>query len=229
MVASEVVNCAPKQKRAELIEFFLDVAYSCFELGNFNSTMAIIAAMNLLHVARLKKTWLRVDKTKLDILTASTDSSNNYYLYRKILSEKINAAKCSEMIIIPIFSIVMRDLNGLFYSLPSKVFMGYLNMERFWEMAQYISKNIMNNNKRVSFSFNFNIEKFLLRCSNLFSFKFKFVQNNEIINYLLTEPILTVEASAYASFMIEEPEGFNEMKYYKELKYDELLRNLISS
>lgn len=149
MVASEIVNCCNKQKRAQLIEFFLDVAYSCFQLGNFNSTMAVIAAMNLLHISRLKKTWQRVDKTKLDILAKSTDSSNNYFEYRKILSEKFDKAKNSEIVIIPIFSIVMRDLNHLFYSLPSKNFIGFLNMERFWEMAKYISKNIMNKNKTV--------------------------------------------------------------------------------
>lgn len=149
MVASEIVNCCNKQKRAELIEFFLDVAYSCFELGNFNSTMAVIAAMNLLHISRLKKTWQRVDQTKLDILAKSTDSANNYSQYRKVLCEKFDKAKSSELIVIPIFSIVMRDLNHLFYSLPSKNFVGFLNMERFWEMAKYISKNIMNKNKTV--------------------------------------------------------------------------------
>ena len=41
-VASKIVMCFKKDERVELIEFFIDVAYECFQLENFNSSMAII-------------------------------------------------------------------------------------------------------------------------------------------------------------------------------------------
>lgn len=33
---------AKKKQRAQVIEFFIDVARECFNIGNFNSLMAII-------------------------------------------------------------------------------------------------------------------------------------------------------------------------------------------
>ena len=42
--------------RVKIIEYFIDVAKECINIGNFNSLMAIIAGMNLSQVTRLKKT-----------------------------------------------------------------------------------------------------------------------------------------------------------------------------
>lgn len=33
---------AKKKRRAQVVEFFIDVARECFNIGNFNSLMAII-------------------------------------------------------------------------------------------------------------------------------------------------------------------------------------------
>lgn len=33
---------AKKKQRAQVVEFFIDVARECFNIGNFNSLMAII-------------------------------------------------------------------------------------------------------------------------------------------------------------------------------------------
>ena len=38
------------------MEYFIDVAKECINIGNFNSLMAIIAGMNMNPVSRLKKT-----------------------------------------------------------------------------------------------------------------------------------------------------------------------------
>lgn len=78
-----------------MIEFFIDVAQECFNIGNFNSLMAIIsecglqtsvdlwpqfrcvltlcssAGMNMSPVARLKKTWNKVNTDKFEILEVS--------------------------------------------------------------------------------------------------------------------------------------------------------------
>ncbi|ETE69351.1 Ras-GEF domain-containing family member 1A [Ophiophagus hannah] len=57
-----------KKQRTRIVEFFIDVARECFNIGNFNSMMAIISGMNLSPVARLKKTWSKVKTAKFDVL-----------------------------------------------------------------------------------------------------------------------------------------------------------------
>lgn len=42
LVTTEIVKNLKKNKRTELINYFINVAYDCFELGNYNSSMAII-------------------------------------------------------------------------------------------------------------------------------------------------------------------------------------------
>ena len=45
-----------KKQRVKVIEYFIEVARECFNIGNFNSLMAIIAGLNMSPVSRLKKT-----------------------------------------------------------------------------------------------------------------------------------------------------------------------------
>ncbi|KAL7990285.1 hypothetical protein Chor_013715 [Crotalus horridus] len=61
-------NVVKKKQRTRIMEFFIDVARECFNIGNFNSMMAIISGMNLSPVARLKKTWSKVKTAKFDVL-----------------------------------------------------------------------------------------------------------------------------------------------------------------
>jgi len=105
-----------------MVTFFINAAYNCFELGNFNSTMAIIAAMNFLHISRLKKTWQKVDTSKLDILSANTDSSNNYFIYRRILEENI---KNTENAIVSQF-IIVKVVKEVWYDLQDSFILRYL-------------------------------------------------------------------------------------------------------
>lgn len=68
-----------------MIEYFIDVAKECINIGNFNSLMAVIAGMNLSPVQRLKKTWAKVNQDKLKILEHQMDPSNNFGSYRSSL------------------------------------------------------------------------------------------------------------------------------------------------
>ena len=45
-----------KKQRIKVIEYWIEVARECFNIGNFNSLMAIIAGLNMSPVSRLKKT-----------------------------------------------------------------------------------------------------------------------------------------------------------------------------
>ena len=50
------------------INFLVDVAKECYNIGNFNSLMAILAGLNLAPVLRLRKTWAKIDREKLNAL-----------------------------------------------------------------------------------------------------------------------------------------------------------------
>ena len=41
-ISTEIVKNLDRNKRVVLINYFIDVAYACFELGNFNSAMSIV-------------------------------------------------------------------------------------------------------------------------------------------------------------------------------------------
>lgn len=45
-----------KKQRVRVIEWWIEVARECFNIGNFNSLMGIIAGLNMSIVSRLKKT-----------------------------------------------------------------------------------------------------------------------------------------------------------------------------
>lgn len=56
LVASETVRHIKKKQRVRLIEFWIETARECFNIGNFNSLMAIIAGLNMSPILRLRKT-----------------------------------------------------------------------------------------------------------------------------------------------------------------------------
>ena len=45
-----------KKQRVKVMEFWIETARECFNIGNFNSLMAIIAGLNMSPISRLKKT-----------------------------------------------------------------------------------------------------------------------------------------------------------------------------
>ena len=56
LAASEVLRHGRRRHRVQVVEFLIDVAQQCCEIGNFNSLMAIVAGLSLPAVARLKRT-----------------------------------------------------------------------------------------------------------------------------------------------------------------------------
>ncbi|POI27429.1 hypothetical protein CIB84_008821, partial [Bambusicola thoracicus] len=90
-----------KKHRARVIEYFIDVARECFNIGNFNSLMAIISGMNMSPVSRLKKTWAKVKTAKFDILE----------------------------IVIPFFSLLIKDIYFLNEGCANRLPNGHVNFE----------------------------------------------------------------------------------------------------
>lgn len=54
---------AKKKQRVRVVEYWIETARECFNIGNFNSLMAIIAGLNMSPISRLKKTvslWISI-------------------------------------------------------------------------------------------------------------------------------------------------------------------------
>ncbi|KAG9263284.1 ras-GEF domain-containing family member 1B-B [Astyanax mexicanus] len=144
LVATEICLPVKKKHRARVLEFFIDVARECFNIGNFNSLMAIITGMNMNPVSRLKKTWGKVNTDKFEILEHQMDPSNNFYNYRTALrgatQRSATAHTTREKIVIPFFSLFIKDIYFLNEGCASRMPNGHINFEKFWELAKQVSE-----------------------------------------------------------------------------------------
>ncbi|KHJ91314.1 RasGEF domain protein [Oesophagostomum dentatum] len=131
--ATEVLRQLRKKHRVEVspvIEYLIDVAKECCEIGNFNSLMAIVAGLSLPAITRLKRTWARVEKSKLEILQHQLDPSGNFLSYRatmKAAQWRAESAGSNQRIVIPFFVLLLKDLFLLFHGSVRNLPNGHLN------------------------------------------------------------------------------------------------------
>ncbi|XP_027133207.1 ras-GEF domain-containing family member 1B-A isoform X1 [Larimichthys crocea] len=199
LVATEICMPVKKKHRARVIEFFIDVARECFNIGNFNSLMAIISGMNMSPVSRLKKTWSKVKTAKFDILEHQMDPSSNFYNYRTALrgatQRSITANSSREKIVIPFFSLLIKDIYFLNEGCANRLQNGHINFEKFWELAKQVSEFM--SWKKVECPFE---------------------KDRKILQYLLTAPAFTEDALYLASYESEGPENNMEKDRWKSLR-----------
>ncbi|XP_061005607.1 ras-GEF domain-containing family member 1C isoform X2 [Dama dama] len=167
LVATEICMPAKKKQRAQVIEFFIDVARECFNIGNFNSLMAIISGMNMSPVSRLKKTWAKVKTAKFFILE----------------------------IVIPFFSLLIKDIYFLNEGCANRLPNGHVNFEKFLELAKQVGEFITW--KQVECPFE---------------------QDLSITHYLHTAPIFSEDGLYLASYESESPENQTEKERWKSLR-----------
>ncbi|KAF7655506.1 hypothetical protein LDENG_00054970 [Lucifuga dentata] len=188
LVATEICMPMKKKHRARIIEFFIDVAQECFNIGNFNSLMAIITGMNMSPVARLKKTWSKVNTDKFEILEHQMDPSSNFSNYRTALrgaTQRSEMAHSSqERIVIPFFSLLIKDIYFLNEGCASRLTNGHINFEKLWELAKQVSE-------------------FLVWRQVICPFD----RDRRILQYLVTSPIFTEDELQLASYESEGPEN----------------------
>uniref|UniRef100_A0A0B7A7X4 Ras-GEF domain-containing protein n=2 Tax=Arion vulgaris TaxID=1028688 RepID=A0A0B7A7X4_9EUPU len=199
MVASEITSHIKKKNRVRVVEYFIDVAKECINIGNFNSLMAIIAGMNLSPVTRLKKMWSKVNRDKLKILEHQMDPSNNFGSYRSCLKAAMwrsqGAVEDREKIVIPFFSLFVKDLYFLNEGCSSKQEDGTVNFHKCWQMAKQISDLISWQQVECPFE----------KCPS-------------VINYVQTVPIYKESMLSMASYECETPETSYDREKYKQLK-----------
>ncbi|XP_010084044.1 PREDICTED: LOW QUALITY PROTEIN: ras-GEF domain-containing family member 1B-like, partial [Pterocles gutturalis] len=199
LVATEICMPVKKKHRARVIEYFIDVARECFNIGNFNSLMAIISGMNMSSVSRLKKTWAKVKTAKFDILEHQMDPSSNFYNYffalRGAAQRSLTAHSNREKIVIPFFSLLIKDIYFLNEGCANRLPNGHVNFEKFWELAKQVSEFMTW--KQVECPFE---------------------RDRKVLQYLLTVPVFSDDALYLASYESESPENHIEKDRWKTLR-----------
>ncbi|CAL8318027.1 unnamed protein product [Lota lota] len=199
LVATEICLPVKKKHRARAIEFFIDVAQECFNIGNFNSLMAIITGMNMSPVSRLKKTWNKVNTDKFDILEHQMDPSSNFSNYRTALrgaTQRSETAHSSqERIVIPFFSLLIKDIYFLNEGCASRLTNGHINFEKLWELAKQVSE-------------------FLVWRQVVCPFQ----RDRRILQFLVTSPVFNEDELHLASYESEGPENHMEKDSRRSLR-----------
>ncbi|GLD70706.1 ras-GEF domain-containing family member 1C-like isoform X1 [Lates japonicus] len=190
---------AKKKQRAQVIEFFIDVARECFNIGNFNSLMAIISGMNMSPVSRLKKTWGKAKTAKFFILEHQMDPTGNFYNYRTALRGAAHRSRTAnsnrERIVIPFFSLLIKDIYFLNEGCANRLPNGHVNFEKFVELARQVGEFMTW--KQVECPFE---------------------EDRAILHYLHTAPIFSEDGLYLASYESESPENQVEKDRWKALR-----------
>ncbi|EDX07507.1 GD11282 [Drosophila simulans] len=200
LTATEILKLGKKSQRAQMIDFWVETALECFNTGNFNSLMAILTALNLTAIARLKKTWSKVQTTKFEGLEHQMDPSSNFLNYRSTMKAAVwrserEMANEIERAIIPFFSLFLKDLHAINESQETKLANGYINFEK----CLHLGTQLRNFGKWQR-----------LDCP--------YEQLPTVVSYLLKAEVLNEDLLMKASYECEPPENGEEKDHYKTLK-----------
>ncbi|KAF6211002.1 hypothetical protein GE061_014115 [Apolygus lucorum] len=142
--------------------------------------------------------WSKVQCAKFSVLEHQMDPSSNFSSYRSTLKAAVwrsaAATDDSQRIVIPFFSLLVKDLYFLNEGCSNKLPNGHINFEKFWQLAKQVTEFITW--KQV-------------HCP--------FPKAAKVITYLQATPVLNEDALALASFECEPPEN-HEKDRYKSLK-----------
>ncbi|CAH1715707.1 unnamed protein product [Aphis gossypii] len=200
LVASEICKHSKKKQRVKTIEFWIETARECFNVGNFNSLMAIIAGLNMSPISRLKKTWHKVQQSaKFTILEQYMDPSSNFSSYRSTLKAALwrsaGATDQRQRVVIPFFSLLVKDIYFLNEGCRNRLDNGHINFEKFWQLAKQVTEFITWKQAACPYE-----------------------KNANLVLFLLTTPVLNEKALTLLSFEREPPDNSVEKEHYKTLK-----------
>ena len=199
LIASSVCYHKKKKHRARTIEFWIEVARECVNIGNFNSMMGIISGLNMTPISRLKKTWLKIHSGKFTVLGHQMDPSSNFVSYRTTLQAAVsrseNATDKKQRVVIPFFSLLLKDLYFVNEGCASKLANGHINMEKARSLAEHVSQFMKWKDMECPY------EKI-----------------NRVLEYLERSPTYSSDLLDFESYELEPPENSQEKDLYKELK-----------
>ena len=201
LIASSVMRNKRKKYGARTIEFWIEVARECVNIGNFNSMMGIISGLNMSPVSRLKRTWTKIAAAsgKFTVLGHQMDPSSNFVSYRTTLQAAVsrseNATDKKQRVVIPFFSLLLKDLYFVNQGCASKLANGHINMEKARTLAEHVSQFMKWKDMECPY------EKL-----------------PRVLDYLEKSHTFSEAQLEYESYLLEPPEGQSEKDLYKELK-----------
>ncbi|KAJ8976777.1 hypothetical protein NQ317_009696 [Molorchus minor] len=135
--------------RVRVVEYWIETGRECFNIGNFNSLMAIIAGLNMSPISRLKKTWSKIQPEKFAILEHQMDPSSNFNSYRSTLkaamwrsAEQLISVKGSSFHFSVYSSKICTFLIRVVQAEVSLPLLpnGHINFEKFWQLAKQVTE-----------------------------------------------------------------------------------------
>lgn len=138
LVATEICRQSQKKKRVKVIEFWVEVGKACKGLRNYNSMMAIISALNMTSVSRMKKTWSSCkSKTVAECegLENIMDPTGNFKNYRAEIASLEETDAC-----IPFFSLLVKDMYFINEGAAAVLPNGHINYERLWPVSECLAE-----------------------------------------------------------------------------------------
>ena len=199
LIASSVCRHRKKKHGARTIEFWIEVARECVNIGNFNSMMGIISGLNMTPVSRLKRTWTKIHSGKFTVLGHQMDPSSNFVSYRTTLQAAVsrseNATDKKQRVVIPFFSLLLKDLYFVNEGCASKLANGHINLEKARSLAEHVSQFMKWKDMECPYE-----------------------KQNRVLDYLEKSPAFDSEHLEFESYQLEPPESPQEKDLYKELK-----------
>eukprot|EP00040_Diaphanoeca_grandis_P040940 m.262301 g.262301 ORF g.262301 m.262301 type:complete len:578 (-) comp45108_c0_seq1:67-1800(-) len=138
LVATEICRQPSKKKRSKALEFWIEVAKVCKTLRNYNSLMAIVSALNMTSVSRIKKTWANCKKSSLSTfaeLEETLDPAGNFRNYREEIASLKETDTC-----IPFFSLLVKDMYFIKECAAKTLPNGHINFERLWPLSECLAE-----------------------------------------------------------------------------------------
>lgn len=129
------------KKRAYLVKYFIKVAEKCHGLRNYNTLIAILAALGSSTITRLKRTWEGLStkyRQSLEIMRRATDHTRNYAEYRNALRNA--APPC-----LPFLGLYLTDItfcyegNPATRQSPADASLKLINFDRYQKMYRIVA------------------------------------------------------------------------------------------
>jgi len=199
LISSSVLMHRKKKHRVRIIEFWIEVARECVNIGNFNSMMGIISGLNMTPLSRLSRTWCKIQSGKFAVLGHQMDPSSNFVSYRTTLQAAVsrseNATDKKQRVVIPFFSLLLKDLYFVNEGCASRLPNGHINMEKARALAEHVSQFMKWKDMECPYE-----------------------KVPKILDYFERSPSFSLKVMEYESYQIQPPEGTQEKELYKELK-----------
>ena len=162
LVAKQILEPKKAEFRAHWYGFYVKIAKYLISEGDFNTSMAILGALNNNCISRLKETHeflkpnIQKDEEKI---TKLFETSKNYKKYRSCLKKKMEENSPEDCCLIPFFGSILKDLtfihDGNSHHLPND----QLNFDKLHMLADVFelfhqSQTLVKNFKMKPFHFN---------------------------------------------------------------------------